>query len=149
MVAIREIITSIFVDSEFFDVSGLSEINQRILNIIRAVKNVLVTNINTPRRYFYIGPFLRATCTGVRSRWLCNTLRNTHINCENQTTFSDAQIQIAKDLVIDYLNNIPIVNIEKDQNILIFKEQERYMIGGKYQKKYLKYKAKYLQLKSM
>jgi len=149
LVAIREIITSIFIESPILDLSRMSERHRRILNIIREVKNVLVTNIETPRRDFYIRPFLRATCTGVRSRWLCDTLRNTHINCENQTAFSDAQIQIANDLVIDYLNNIPLVNIEKDHNRLIFKDQDQYKIGGKYQKKYLKYKAKYLQLKSM
>jgi len=149
LVAIREIITSIFIESEHFDLTGLSDRIRRIINVIIQIKNVLVRTMSTPKREFYIRSFLRATCTGVRSRWLCDTLRNTHINCENQTAFTDDQVQIAKNLIMEFLNNIPITNIEKDDNRLIIREQDRYLIGGKYQKKYLKYKAKYLKLKSM
>lgn len=156
LVDIRHIITSIFIETAAQpfqeSLSNLSSRNKNIIDIIIKIKNTLITHIMVPRREYYMRSFLNAGCTGVRSRWLCNTLSKTHINCDIKTEFSPEQFQVARELIIEILNKIPsLIEISHDQpNKLIYKNADsQFMIGGKYQKKYLKYKAKYLKLKSM
>lgn len=150
LVAIREIVTSILIDTDspVHDFSKLSETTRGLINDIRRLKNILIRYLNTPRRNYYLNPFLGASCTGVRSRWLCETLKNTELNCNSPPeTFNEDHIKVIKELIIDILNNLDTITIEKDANKIIFKEEDKYMIGGRYYKKYLKYKAKYFQLK--
>jgi hypothetical protein len=102
--------------------------------------------LSTPRRKYWLKPILS-------SRWLCNTLKFTNINCENITQFNSDQFTDAKEFIMDCINNIDVSPIDKDNNCVIIKpsdenESSQYMIGGKYQNKYLKYKAKYLKLKN-
>ena len=151
LVGIREIITSIFIDLHDSDSEKLSEKNKNIFFIIRTIKDTLFDFLSTSRRKYWLKPILSSTCTGVRSRWLCDTLKFTNINCKNITEFTSDQFTAAKEFIMDCINNIDVSPIDKDNNYVIIKpsdESSQYMIGGKYQNKYLKYKAKYLKLKN-
>lgn len=150
LVGIREIIHNFFNEFEIYDLSRLDGNSRSLIEDIIRIKKIIVSHMSSPRRHYYLYPFLNSSCTAARTKWLCKTLKYTEANCHSSNSiFTPEHIESAKKIIIDILNNVPEISIDKDRNPVIFKEEERYMIGGKYYKKYLKYKAKYLKIKQL